>query len=75
MYLYRVNHLLANLGWVDFDFACSTLCLVLPGLMGNWQNQAEGGTGKIKVNPTEVPQEMCHPACKVEVVNCAYIYR
>ena len=29
---------MANLGWVDFDFGCSTLCLVLPGLMGNWQN-------------------------------------
>ena len=27
----------ANLGWVDFHFGCSTLCLVLPGLMGNWQ--------------------------------------
>ena len=36
--LYRVTHLLANLGWVDFDFDCSTLCLVLPGLMENWQN-------------------------------------
>ena len=22
-------HLLANLGWVDFDLCCSTLCLVL----------------------------------------------
>ena len=27
-----------NLGWVDFDFSCSTLCLVLLGLTGNWQN-------------------------------------
>ena len=35
---YRVTHLLANLGWVDFDFGCSTLCLVLLGLMGSWQN-------------------------------------
>ena len=35
---YRVTHLQANLGWVDFDLGCSTLCLVLPGLMGNWQN-------------------------------------
>ena len=31
----RVTHLLANLGWVDFDLGCSTLCLVLHGLMGN----------------------------------------
>ena len=27
------------------------------------QNQAEGGTTKIKVNPSEVRQEMGHPAC------------
>ena len=33
--MYRVAHLLANLGWVDFDFCYSTFCLVLPGLMGN----------------------------------------
>ena len=34
-----MSHLLANLGWVDFDFdlGCSTLSLVLPGLMGIWQ--------------------------------------
>ena len=36
--MYRVTHLLANLGWVEFGFDCSTLSLVLPGLMGNWQN-------------------------------------
>ena len=35
--MYKVTHLLANLGCVDFDLGCSTLCLVLPGLMGNWQ--------------------------------------
>ena len=32
---YRVTHLLANHGWVDFDLGCSSPCLVLPGLMGN----------------------------------------
>ena len=26
-------------GLVDFYFGCSTLCPVLPGLMGNWQNR------------------------------------
>ena len=36
--VYRVTHLLANMGWVGLDFGCSTLCLVLPGLMGYWQN-------------------------------------
>ena len=32
-------HLLAGLGWVDCDLCCSrsTLCLTLPGPMGNWQ--------------------------------------
>ena len=30
------RHLLANLGWVDFDFGCSPLCMVLPGLILNW---------------------------------------
>ena len=32
---YRLAHLLANLGWVDFDLYCFSLCLVLYGLMGN----------------------------------------
>ena len=35
---HRVTHLLANLSWVDLDVGCSILCLVMPGLMGNWQN-------------------------------------
>ena len=35
---YREVHLLADLGWVDFDCGCSTFCLVLLGLMGSWQN-------------------------------------
>ena len=29
-----MTHILANLGWVDFDFGCSTLSLVLSGLIG-----------------------------------------
>ena len=62
--LYRVTHLLVNLGWVDFNFGCYTLCLVLPGPMRNWQNWlscwARGGTSQIKINPTQVRQEMCH---------------
>ena len=38
LFCYREVHLLVNLGWIGFDFGCSTLCLVLPGLMENWQN-------------------------------------
>ena len=34
---YRVAHLVANLGWVDLNFDYSTVCLILPGLMGVWQ--------------------------------------
>ena len=26
-YVYRVTHLVANLGWVDFDLGCSTILL------------------------------------------------
>ena len=35
---YREDHLLGLLGLVDFDFGCFTLCMVLLGLMGNWQH-------------------------------------
>ena len=35
---YRVSHLVSDLGWVDFDFDYSTVCLILLGLMGKWQN-------------------------------------
>ena len=31
--LYRVTQQVSNLGWGDFDFCCSILCLLL--LMGN----------------------------------------
>ena len=35
--------------------------LVLPISHQPRQNRAEGGIAKIKVNPTQVLQEMCHP--------------
>ena len=38
-------HLLAILGWVDFDLRCFSLCLFLRGLMGNWQ------VGKVVEHP------------------------
>ena len=31
--LYRVTQQVSDLGWVDFDFGCSTVCLILLGLM------------------------------------------
>ena len=36
---YRVAHLVVNLGWVDMDFECSTVCPILLGLMGIWQKR------------------------------------
>ena len=33
IFVYRVRHLLANLGWVDL--CCSTLCLVLSGKLAD----------------------------------------
>ena len=30
---YRVNHHVSDLGCVDFDCGCSTICPILPGLM------------------------------------------
>ena len=51
--LYRVTHLVANLGWVDLDLGSSYL---LP--------KQDGGTSQIKVNPTQVRHQMCHPVLK-----------
>ena len=28
-----------GLGWVDMNFECSTVCPILPGLMGIWQKR------------------------------------
>ena len=36
--IYREGHLLGLLCWVDLDSGCSTLSLILLGLMGNGQN-------------------------------------
>ena len=52
----RVAHLLANLGWVDFDLGSS------PGWWpATFLPKQVGGTSQIKVNPTQVRQEMGHP--------------
>ena len=63
---YRMTHLLANLGWIDLDFDCSTVCPILLGLMGMCQKRLQdGGTAQIKVNPTQVRQEMGHPVASL----------
>ena len=56
VFLYRVIHLLRDLGWVDFDFSCSSVCPVLLGLMGIGQkwlcSWARWWNTQIKGNPT-----------------------
>ena len=64
--LYRVSHLLVHLGWVDLDLRCSTVCPILPGLIGIWPKRlcswARWWNAKIKVNPTQVHEQMGHPS-------------
>ena len=64
--IYRVSHLLVNLGWVNSEFESSTVCQVLLGLMricqkclaslARWLNK------QVKVNPTQVHEQMRHHA-------------
>ena len=54
MYLHTEVHLLANLGRVDFDLGFSIILL-------SQVCQSPLSPGKIKVNPTEVCQEMDLP--------------
>ena len=35
---YGVSQQVSDIGLVDFEFCCSTFCLFLLALMGNWQN-------------------------------------
>ena len=51
---YKEVHLQANLGWVDFDFGCSTLLPSCSARSANFTSaQAESGPIKIKVNPSQ----------------------
>ena len=48
---YRVAHLVANLGRVDLHFDYSSVCLILPGLMGVWLDSwARWWNSQIQVN-------------------------
>ena len=51
---YRVAHLVADLGWVDFDFSVQPYCTLFQPLLPNLpkQNWADNGTLKIQVIPT-----------------------
>ena len=54
-----------GLGWVDLNFECFTSWPILPGLMGIWQkrlgSRARWWNTQIKVNPTQVHEQMGHP--------------
>ena len=53
-----------DLGRVDLDFGCSTVCPILPGLIGIWQkwlcSWARWWNTQNKVSPTQVLGQMNH---------------
>ena len=62
-----------GLGLVDLNFTCSTVCPILPGLMGTWQKRL----GKMvelpnQSQPTQVHDQMNYPvvdkSCQFKVV-------
>ena len=69
---YRVAHLVVNLGWVDLNFDYSTVCLILPGLMGVWQKRlgswARWWNSQIQVNRTQVRDQMGHPVLSLKSI-------
>ena len=70
--MYRVRYLVRQYGLVDFDSGCFTLCLFLLGLFGNLigskglASGQYGGTSQIKVNPTQLSNQMPHPVLLVK---------
>ena len=56
--------LLVDLSWVNSDFECSTVCLLLPGLMEIWQkrlgNWVRWWKIQIQINPIQVHEQMGH---------------
>ena len=57
------THLVANLGWVDFDLGSS------PG----WWPKQDGGTSQIKVNRTQVRHQMGHPVYDIRTEGGGWI--
>ena len=53
-----------GLGWVYLNFLCSTVCPILPGLVGVWEwldRWARWWNTQIKVNQTQVHEQKGHP--------------
>ena len=57
--MYRVTHLLADLGWVGFDLGS------FPGLIGQLVAAHQPWNIPNQSQPYPVRQEMCHPVEKV----------
>ena len=59
--IYRVMHL----GWVELDFECSNIWLILLGPTGIWQNRLSSWARwwkiQFKFNPTQVHGQIGHP--------------
>ena len=60
--MYRVSHLVIDLGWVDFDMSfppfCSAAKPLLPNSHQPRQNWADSGTITIEVNQNHVYDKM-----------------
>ena len=69
----RASHVLVDLGWVDSDL-CIPLSFpagqpLLPNFYRPTQNQADSGTFKIQVNPTQVNEQMGCPVSFIRYCN------
>ena len=58
---YRVTQQVSDLCWVDLDSDVLLILPILPISPQQRQNHADIGTAKIKVNPTQVQDLLCHP--------------
>ena len=74
MELYRVRHLLANLGWVDFDMGCSTILPTCSATSASFLSaRIEQGRGRNSTNqsqPNPGYQEMPNPVMHRYLLNC-----
>ena len=60
-----MTHLISDLRWVDFDFVCSNVCLILLGLMRDRQMgtavRQDDWIIQINVMPTQIRDLLCLP--------------
>merc|ERR1739842_245422 len=68
---YRVVHLVVHLGWVDLKFECSAVCLILPGLVGIWQERL--GSWARQWN-SQIPSQP-NPGARPDEPPCIRIFR